>query len=484
MSYFAGWGIYQRKGYLSDIKASEISHICYAFGFINPEGVLNYWTPEAITSFTHDYDKKFYTKGQELFTGGAKTEINMYKANKPVHFGLSIGGDSFSTNIGATFADANLRKKFVDSLAQRVIEDNFDFVDVDWEFPSGADSDNFIAFLKEIQAAMKADGRERYVTGAFSAGVSNLMPLKLKDIFDQLAFGNIMTYCMSCGPKTASSHDAPYYGPDNADSISGTIKYIKSVGVPAEKIIIGFAAYGQGFANCSAIGAPFQGTAAVPAKFEANRYDFSELAELKDRLEEGYDAQAIASFSVIKGANVLISHDTQKSVSEKLRLAFQEGCGGAFVWYSAQDSKTADFNLSNWINDAIIAAKSNSALPPNEIAAKYFPSGSGSQAAASNASVSAGAGVASQGTASAGSASQQTSQVAGAAGQQSSAAAGAASQQSSVNQSSSSSAGSVSSQNAAAGGAVNVPEVGNSKFNALNDMQKCMKVCKCISENL
>lgn len=370
-------GLLNRSCMLSNIQDSEVTHICYASAIVQADGSLDLGSEKHVKSFKYDYDKRFYVKGRDLFSGGLRTEILTFKANKPVHFGLSIGSFVNSDIMRQTLNDRSKRRTLVNHVAQAVIDNNFDFIEVAWEFPRGPqDSDALIDFLRETKLAMRSDDRRRYVTVRLFYNAQFLQNLKLKEIFDEIAFANVVMSCMYCAIRPPAFHVSPYYAPKGKDCIDSAVKYLKSVHVPAQKIIVGFEAYALGFPQCTAIGSNFGGEPAMHGDLNDLIFSFLQLEDFKDKMQETFDADAVAASSVWKEKNMLFSHDSQKSVAEKIRLAFLEGCGGVFILQRYSDAKIKKYSLSDWINNAIVTYKNDSKMPKREVDETFLPKAS------------------------------------------------------------------------------------------------------------
>ena len=79
---------------------------------------------------------------------------------------VAIGG---STVPGATFAtlarDSVLRDRFTTALAAFVVDAGYDGVDLDWEFPSPADADVHLSFVRSIKSALVRTSRSSLRSG-------------------------------------------------------------------------------------------------------------------------------------------------------------------------------------------------------------------------------------------------------------------------------------------------------------------------------
>ena len=141
---------------------------------------------------------------------------------------ISVGGWGWDAQFEELAADPESRSVFVQNLKDFVDEYQLDGVDMDWEYPdAGQSSQNFLALIKELRAAMP----DKLLTSAVVSygddhglGVPN-------ESFELFDFVNIMTY------------DGPDHG--TLEQFERGLSYWSERGLPKEKIVMGAAFYGQ-----------------------------------------------------------------------------------------------------------------------------------------------------------------------------------------------------------------------------------------------
>jgi chitinase len=216
---------YKDPATVDDSKYKMITHLLYAF--INPnvsgDGSLN--TVLQPTRFNTVIAK---AKGFNVKTG------------------ISVSGDAA---IFVTIAaSAAARTKFTTQLVAFVKANNLDGADIDWEYPSAANTsaDNFVLLMQELSIALHAEGK--FLSAAVTPGVyaGNIKNGMKPEAFPFIDFLNIMQY------------DGPNYDaaePLNHASMKLTNKsldvYLNEKGLPKDKAVMGIPLYGENAAGSS-----------------------------------------------------------------------------------------------------------------------------------------------------------------------------------------------------------------------------------------
>src|SRR5277367_5966083 len=124
VGYYDAGDIGKKNYFVTDIPGDLLSHVIYAFAGLTPEGICVSLSPA-------DDDTNF-------------PQLAELKATFPrLGVLISVGGANHSANFSAVAAQENLRQQFVQSSVEFMAENGFDGIDIDWEFPSAAESANF-----------------------------------------------------------------------------------------------------------------------------------------------------------------------------------------------------------------------------------------------------------------------------------------------------------------------------------------------------
>lgn len=189
------------------IPFDKLTHINYAFLIPNADGtfarLLNPWKLKAIVAEAHTQDVKVL---------------------------ISVGGWGWDTQFEELAANPETRATFITGLVNFAEEYNLDGLDIDWEYPDpGTSSQNFLALMQELRAALPPDKLLTIATvaqGETGAGI----PV---ETFSLLDFLNIMAY-----DGSETDHSPFSYAESSLD-------YWRQRGLPAEKLVLGVPFYGR-----------------------------------------------------------------------------------------------------------------------------------------------------------------------------------------------------------------------------------------------
>ncbi len=271
-AYFEEWSIYGANYNIADIQnsgsAAKLTHILYAFANVDSTGQC------AIADSWADYQSPYLpsVNGQP-YSGPLYGNFAALQQLKQLHPSLkvliSIGGASSTNtaNFAIAAATARGRRQLAASCIDMFINGNvasgvstgtlFDGIDLDWEFPTSADTQNFTALLTEFRRQLGVLGTQnskRYLlTIAAPAGSQNYSNMQLAAVARQLDFLNMETYDYHGTWETTTNHAAPLLDSPNDPAagqglnIESTVSAYLSAGVPANKMLLGVPSYGRGW---------------------------------------------------------------------------------------------------------------------------------------------------------------------------------------------------------------------------------------------
>jgi chitinase len=319
VAYVIGWET------APDIPATKLTHINYAFARIDAAGKAVLPHPGVPYHLAH---------------------LRSLKAQNPqLRILLSVGGweaEGFSD----AAASAESRATFARSVVALLREHSLDGVDLDWEYPGQSiagiesrpeDKQNFTALLREMRALLG----DRYLLTIASADREYFQFTQMDRLHVYLDWINVMSYDFfnSLTPTTghhaglyASAHAAP--GDRNADA---SVKQHLDAGIPPQKLVLGVAFYGRGFAGVRAL---HDGVNQPYERFEA-AHPYSELVEkFIDRggFVRKWDAGAQAPFLWNAQTRAFITYDDPRSIAGKAQYVREHKLGGMMFWELSQDS--------------------------------------------------------------------------------------------------------------------------------------------------
>ncbi|KAI9015394.1 glycoside hydrolase [Hyaloraphidium curvatum] len=326
--YLANWGPQDISGF--DLNGIDV--INYAFVSMRQDGSL--------------------TSGGDYARGGMQYTLN--KVLKDRYPGLrtvfSIGGWTDSQWFSVVAADPTRRARFADAVRSYMVNNRFDGVDIDWEYPGGGgqpgntasqdDARNFVLMVRDIRDRI---GQDALITAAVSADVSKLgnYAVPLANLFDWI---NVMTYDMAGGWSGSSGLNAPL--DDQARAMEGFVR----AGVPRAKLSMGLAFYGRGFfvdsGTNGGLGQRITGLPSMDGTDEPGVWAWrglrrTILAAGPTTPAAGWQRTYLSNLHTPTLWNaarrIFVGYDDTVSTCNKAKWVREQGYGGVMVWEFTQD---------------------------------------------------------------------------------------------------------------------------------------------------
>lgn len=237
--------------------------------------------------------------------------------NAKVFMSINDGSGDGKTNFKSMAATSAGRNHFIKDVMAKVRQYGFDGVDVDWEFPTTSDGTDvtFTALMKELSDSLHRDARY-YLSAAITAGKyagGNRDAIKA-ELFTYVDFFNIMAY-------DDFSTTVPYKHHSDLALAQTCLNYwLNTRGMPKEKCVLGFPAYGR------PSGMTQSGT----------------ILTYKDILSRG--GSPLSDSAIVSNGsftNYMIYYNGQPTVKKKAILAKQIA-NGVMVWEKWQDAMDAN----------------------------------------------------------------------------------------------------------------------------------------------
>lgn len=364
VGYYTNWDMYARKYQASDIPIQKANTIIYAFIGYNTQGDI------------HSLDINSDSKQVPVIA-------QMLKRYPYLRAFISFGGWTLSKDFPALAANAVTRDNFAKNAVAVMKQFQFNGVDIDWEYPTKADSANFVALLKALRAELDKQAKidsdiagkpvKYYLTIAAAAGkdkiewVNTAQWKELVSILDEV---NLMTYDYHGAWDNSSNFQAAmeidkqhsphrHNEPLKHYSVTKAVAIFKSLGFKPEQIILGIPAYGRmvtlnngsggtyGLYRDITPNSPPQGEFDKDGVFNykcivdrtscVDKLSSSLLQNLKlvDFEENSFGQHAKTPWGYSETA--FLTYDDAKSTAYKTAWAKQQGLGGIMFWTFSGD---------------------------------------------------------------------------------------------------------------------------------------------------
>jgi chitinase len=272
--YFEEWSIYYAGYNIANLQqngvAGKLTHLMYAFANVTT-------TPAAACALADtwaDYQTPYLPSvNGQAYPGPLYGNFAAIQQLKGLHPSLkvlmSIGGASAANTAAFVAASSTAagRQALAASCIDIFVNGNiapgitapglFDGFNIDWEFPTATDTQNFTALLQEfrtqLDALSKTTGKSYVLSFDGPAGSQNYVNIDLKNAAKQVDFITIDGYNYS-GSWDTQTNDAsplfdskkdPLYG--QGLDIDATVNAYLKAGVPPSKYTMGLPMYGAGW---------------------------------------------------------------------------------------------------------------------------------------------------------------------------------------------------------------------------------------------
>jgi len=276
--FFEEWSIYSANYNIADLQANgvagHLSHFVYAFANVTAIPAPSCVIADPWADFETPYlPATGGIQSQWPLFGNFAEILKLKQLNPNLKTLISLGGASItntaafvtaaSTPAGRTALAASCIDMFIvgnvgsDWNGPITAPGLFDGFNIDWEFPTAADKQNFTALLQEFRRQLnvlsQTTGKPYVLTADSPAGSQNYVNIDLPKVAKTLDFFTIDGYNYAGSWDTVTNHASPLFdsrqdpnygqGLDIEDTIAAYLK----AGVPGKKIVLGVPLYGAGW---------------------------------------------------------------------------------------------------------------------------------------------------------------------------------------------------------------------------------------------
>ena len=393
--YFAEWDIYQRLYNVENIPANQLTHICYAFMLPNPSQA-----DYNLLDSKWPFPPKPYTPPPTIPEGALTAHdtyahgINIAKLRNlklkypNVKILISVGGWSLSWTLSKIAGNATLRSTFIKSSVDFVINNGFDGLDIDWEYPGVQgigynyvdpinDGINFIALLKGLREEFDSRSTKHYeITAAM--GCNELVIKNYKGTEPYFDYINLMTYdfagAWGDGGHMAGLYYNPVSGMNPEWNVDSAVKNARAIGFPDGKICVGCPLYGRGWAKIvpnnttNPIFGKSTNGAAVSYSGDAGEPGLTSWRHLRDKigingLTRYYDPVAHAVYAHNIATGETWSYDDPSTITEKADYVINNNLAGMMFWQLSDDTRDG-VSVKNLLSTAVTVLNKSTGPTP------------------------------------------------------------------------------------------------------------------------
>ncbi|KAJ2489260.1 hypothetical protein IWW37_004137 [Coemansia sp. RSA 2050] len=236
MGYYPSW----KRAQSANVDWSKYTHVNMAFGIPSFSG-------------TFSFDGDWFLPGLVTSMHSAGTKVLM-----------SVGGWTGSNYFSTIMKDSGARSTMITSMVNYVKANNLDGIDIDWEYPGRLgdncnvfdvvnDTPNYLAFLKDLRAALDAafGSRQKLITLAVRVQPFEVNSVPLTDVSEfakVVDYANLMQYDINGGWNNVTGPNAPLnfqQGEGLQVSFVSAINDWTGAGFPANQLTAGIGFYGR-----------------------------------------------------------------------------------------------------------------------------------------------------------------------------------------------------------------------------------------------
>ncbi len=313
---------------LPDIKAAMLTHVNYAFAFIdNGEVILRSAADSA----------------------NLATLTALRTMNPDLKILLSVGGWGGSEGFSDAALTDSSRDRFAKSLVRLIEDHDLDGSDIDWEYPGQpgagntyrpADRANFthlLASVREHFAAASNAARPYLLTIASATNEAYFLHTDLGRAHEYLDFINVMSYDFSgAWTDTVWHHTnvrAPFGRGGSRTGMDVAVDRHLEAGVPPGKIVVGAAFYGRGWVDVDGLNMP-----SSDSTMSLGYHDIQYLQSSRSDFVRVWDDAAQAPYLWSQAERTFITFDDTESIARKAREVHDRSLGGIMFWEYGADT--------------------------------------------------------------------------------------------------------------------------------------------------
>lgn len=274
-----------------------------------------------------------------------KKLVSLKKKNPQLKVALAFGGWGGCRTCSSLFAIPANRTAFAQSVLAVLQQYRLDGIDIDWEYPaidegpaghaySPSDKQTFTELIKAVRGALGKRYEISFAAGVFPEYLYN--SIEWKKVMPLVDRVHLMTYDMVNRKSAFTGHHAALYStPSQSISIDNTIRFLDSLRIARDKVVIGAAFYARTYTVADTNN---QGLYR-PAVFDG----FAVYKSYQRRFTASngftcyWDDIAKVPYCFNATKKLFATFDDERSVALKTKYAIGKGLNGLLLWELRQD---------------------------------------------------------------------------------------------------------------------------------------------------
>ncbi|KAJ8924368.1 hypothetical protein NQ315_007164 [Exocentrus adspersus] len=240
-------------------------------------------------------------------------------------------------------SDREKRLNFVNSTKEFLKTYNFEGLDVDWEKPAAADSDNLVALLRDLREGFDKTNPDWVLSAAVYPNPDS--GYNVPEINKYVNMLNIMTYNYFGSWSAHTGQNSPLFESSMDSSyekamlnVAASIQNWISAGASREKINMGLAFYGRSFTLVNekdyGVHAPVLGAGKTPTP------TFRQVCTGYANWTTVWDKEQMNPYKYL--GNQWLGYDDERSIKRKVQYAVAQDLAGVMIWHIGGDDLKGD----------------------------------------------------------------------------------------------------------------------------------------------
>jgi chitinase len=188
--------------------------------------------------------------------------------------------------------------------------------------------------VKKLRKKLGSDKLISFAAGGFTTFLEQ--SIDWKKVMKNADFVNLMTYDLTNGFSVTTGHHTPLYSSAaQQESGDSAIKYLRSAGIPLNKLVLGAAFYGRIFDSVpnvnNGLKQPGKFRKSIPIRM------FEDSISIDNTFQYFWDDSAKAPYYYNSATQSFITFEDKKSIGLKTSYAAQNGLYGIMFWQLTED---------------------------------------------------------------------------------------------------------------------------------------------------